>query len=123
MILFLCREHIPNSIVTIAGANYVEQIVQFESLSTYYLRPLAAEDPEVLNAGTEQLTRPKQLSTSCFSVVSNPLRIGLREIFGYTVEDRVYVVPHPPHKFHPDFDGVLAEILVCDPRYVLWRSR
>ena len=48
--------------------------------------------------------------------VLNPLAPALRDEFGYSVDDHIYMVPHPPHKFHPDYDNVIGEILLRDPK-------
>jgi hypothetical protein len=108
-----------NHALWFAGANFVEQLVQFQTLSTFYLRPPAADDLAVRHAGLWSPNMPIEMNHTRVAIVLNPMQVEVRAAFGYTTEDHVYVVPHPPHKFHPDFDRTLAEILTRDPRYVL----
>jgi protein O-GlcNAc transferase len=50
-------------------------------------------------------------------------RSAVRDQFGLTSEDHVYVCPQSLFKFHPDFDALLGGILRGDPRGVLVLSQ
>jgi uncharacterized protein (TIGR03032 family) len=72
-----------------ADDHYTEQLVRLPSLATYYERP------------------------------RRPGAEGVRERLGLAGAGSVYACPQTLFKFHPDFDAVLAQILLRDPGGVL----
>jgi protein O-GlcNAc transferase len=78
-----------------ADQHYSEKLVQLKMLPIYYYRTKGA---------TGQ-------------------RSDVRDQFGLTSEDHVYVCPQSLFKFHPEFDALLGGILRGDPRGVLVLSQ
>nr|MCH9652389.1 tetratricopeptide repeat protein [Planctomycetota bacterium] len=69
-----------------AEEHYTENLIQLNSLPSYYYRPHLAE------------------------------KIISRAAFGLSDKDHVYACPQTLFKIHPEFDQVLAEILRKDPK-------
>jgi protein O-GlcNAc transferase len=73
-----------------SALHYTEKLVHFQHLNIFY-------------------SQPKALSTENSS-------FALRENFGFSKEDRLYICAQSLFKIHPDFDEALKGILEADPK-------
>ena len=80
----------------------------------YFLTSTVCEPPRAERAYSERLIASASLLTW-----QTRLTVGENSrtpIFRPTATEHVYLCPHKIEKFHPDFDGLLGEILERDPR-------
>jgi predicted O-linked N-acetylglucosamine transferase (SPINDLY family) len=80
------------------STHYTERLVLLEHLPTYYVRPHSQRLSETLEA------RPRDT------------RQDLRSRFGLEEGRHVFLCTQNLRKYHPDFDGLLAEVLRGDPQ-------
>jgi predicted O-linked N-acetylglucosamine transferase (SPINDLY family) len=83
-----------------AAGHYTENLVQCDSLPTYYYRPRLLTDRN---------------GASCSPGVTAQERQTARQEFCLSETARLYLCPQSLFKFHPEFDPLLAAILLCDP--------
>jgi len=72
--------------ISTAQDHYCEELVRLPELAVYYPKPVLPTD------------------------------VPNRQYFGFSAQDHLYGCPQTLFKFHPEFDGVLSEIVLRDPR-------
>jgi len=82
-------------------------------ISSEHLEPPGAQDHY-----SEKLALLKRLPVYYYPP-EMPEEKPSREKFGLSHDDKLYVCPQAPFKFHPDFDAALGSILRRDPRGLL----
>jgi predicted O-linked N-acetylglucosamine transferase (SPINDLY family) len=84
----------------------------------YFISSENAEPPGAQEHYSERLVLLKRLGT-CYYRPELPKELPLREKFDLPDDYNLYVCPQSLFKFHPDFDGILGDILRQDPRGLL----
>jgi predicted O-linked N-acetylglucosamine transferase (SPINDLY family) len=80
----------------------------------YYISSETAEPPGSQSHYSERLVLLKRLVMHCYRPKMDD-EVPSREKFGLSPVHKLYVCPQTLFKLHPDFDGILEEILRHDP--------